>query len=92
MYGYRGGQRDQRSRPPCDGRLEDNSSLSSRRQDYFSQGEGVMNTAALSHYDDDETQRYIKAVNDGVKSAVSGNFYDYDEVREWLLSWGTERE
>lgn len=51
-----------------------------------------MNTAALSHYDDDETQRYIKAVNDGVKSAVSGNFYDYDEVREWLLSWGTERE
>lgn len=73
----RGGQRYQRSRPSCDGRCGDNSSFSSQRQDYFSQGEGVMNIAALSHYDDDETQRCIKFVNDGIKSADFGHYHKW---------------
>lgn len=34
-----------------------------------------MNTAAPSHYDDDEIQHYVKATNDGLKSADSGHFH-----------------
>lgn len=51
-----------------------------------------MNTAQFIEHDDVETQRYIEAVKDGLRAADDGQVRPYDEVRKWLLSWGTGTE
>ena len=42
--------------------------------------------------DDDDTAAFIKAVKDGIADADAGRTIPYEDVRCWLLSWGTETE
>jgi len=41
---------------------------------------------------DDETEAFLAAVEDGLADADDGHTVPYEEVRRWLLSWGTENE
>lgn len=41
---------------------------------------------------DDDTAAFLKAVEEGVASLDAGGTVSYDDVRQWLLSWGTEKE
>ncbi len=40
----------------------------------------------------DENQEFGRQVEDGLVDADAGRVVSYDEVRRWLLSWGTEKE
>jgi predicted transcriptional regulator len=40
----------------------------------------------------DDIDAYVKAVEDGLRSLDEGRKLPYDDVRDWLLSWGTDRE
>lgn len=51
-----------------------------------------MNTAQFIERNDIEIQRYVEAVEDGLQAADEGQVRPYDEVRKWLLSWGTDTE
>lgn len=51
-----------------------------------------MNTAQLIQHDDEETKRYIEAVTEGLNEADQGRVQSYDDIRKWLLSWGTDSE
>ena len=42
--------------------------------------------------DDDDTAAFIKAVQEGMADADAGRTVPYEDVRRWLLSWGTEAE
>lgn len=35
---------------------------------------------------------FAKAVEQGIAAAEAGQLVDYEAVRRWLLSWGTEAE
>ena len=41
---------------------------------------------------DDEATAYLAAVKEGVADAEAGRTVPHEEVRRWLLSWGTENE
>ena len=40
----------------------------------------------------DDTDAYVKAVEEGLRSLDEGRKLPYEDVRDWLLSWGTDRE
>ena len=40
----------------------------------------------------DDTAEYLAAVQEGMDAAKAGRVVPYEEVRRWLLSWGTENE
>lgn len=42
--------------------------------------------------DDPETEAFVEAVKEGIASADAGRTVPYEDVRKWLLSWGTENE
>ena len=42
--------------------------------------------------DDLDTEAFVAAVKDGIASADAGRTVPYEDVRKWLLSWGTENE
>ena len=42
--------------------------------------------------DDGNTAAFIKAVEAGIIDADAGRTIPYEDVRRWLLSWGTETE
>ena len=42
--------------------------------------------------DDDDTAAFIQAVQEGIADADAGRTVPYEDVRRWLLSWGTEAE
>ena len=42
--------------------------------------------------EDDDTTTFIKAVQEGIADADAGRTVPYEDVRRWLLSWGTEAE
>jgi predicted transcriptional regulator len=46
----------------------------------------------LNQSQDDETIRFVAAVEVGIKAANAGRTVPYEQVRRWLLSWGTEKE
>ena len=39
-----------------------------------------------------DTKAFVEAVKEGIASADAGRTVPYEEVRQWLLSWGTENE
>lgn len=41
---------------------------------------------------DPETEALVAAVKSGLASADAGRTVPYEDVRQWLLSWGTENE
>ena len=41
---------------------------------------------------DPETKAFLAAVQEGIAAADAGRTVPYEDVRRWLLSWGTERE
>lgn len=51
-----------------------------------------MNTAQFIEPNDDKKQRYIEAVENGLRAADEGQVRPYNEIRKWLLSWGTDVE
>jgi len=42
--------------------------------------------------DDTEATAFSAAVKEGIDDADAGRTIPYDDVRRWLLSWGTENE
>ncbi len=50
----------------------------------------MSNTAR--HLPDDDTDAFTAAVEDGIADADAGRTVPYEDVRRWLLSWGTDRE
>jgi predicted transcriptional regulator len=42
--------------------------------------------------DDPDTEAFVAAVKEGIASADAGRAVPYEDVRKWLLSWGTENE
>jgi len=51
-----------------------------------------MSAHPIVPYDDAETTAFIDAVREGLCAADEGRKRPYSEVRNWLLSWGTEHE
>ena len=41
---------------------------------------------------DDDTAAFLAAVDAGLDDAEAGRTLPYDDVRRWLLSWGTDSE
>jgi len=41
---------------------------------------------------DDDTAAFLAAVREGLADADAGRTVPHDEVRRWILSWGTESE
>ncbi len=41
---------------------------------------------------DDDTAAYIKEVEEGIAAVAAGQTIPYEDVRKWLLSWGTDNE
>jgi predicted transcriptional regulator len=41
---------------------------------------------------DPETEAFRAAVQEGIDDADAGRTVPYEDVRRWLLSWGTDRE
>lgn len=41
---------------------------------------------------DTEATSFAAAVQEGIDDADAGRAIPYDDVRRWLLSWGTENE
>jgi len=41
---------------------------------------------------DEETEAFLAAVDGGLADAEAGRTIPYEDVRRWLLSWGTENE
>ena len=42
--------------------------------------------------DNSDTEAFVEAVKEGIVAADAGRTVPYEEVRQWLLSWGTENE
>jgi len=42
--------------------------------------------------DEPDTEAFVVAVKRGLASADAGRTVPYEDVRKWLLSWGTEDE
>lgn len=41
---------------------------------------------------DDDSAAFLKAVEEGIADADAGRTVPYEDVRRWLLSWGTTTE
>ena len=41
---------------------------------------------------DKELAAYLAAVDEGLADARAGRMIPYEEIRRWLLSWGTDNE
>lgn len=52
----------------------------------------MMSAHPIVQHDDAETTAFSDAVRDGIRAADEGRKRPYSEVRNWLLSWGTEHE
>jgi predicted transcriptional regulator len=48
--------------------------------------------ASLPEHDDPDAEASPRAVADGLASLDAGRGVPYENVRRWLLSWGTESE
>jgi predicted transcriptional regulator len=48
--------------------------------------------ATLPPAEDADAEAFRKAVADGIASLDAGHTVPYQDVRRWLLSWGTENE
>jgi hypothetical protein len=44
------------------------------------------------HHPDDAEAEFRQAVADGIAQADAGQTIPYEDVRRWILSWGTESE
>jgi predicted transcriptional regulator len=42
--------------------------------------------------DEPDTEAFVAAVKRGLSSADAGRTVPYEDVRKWLLSWGTADE
>ena len=42
--------------------------------------------------DEPDTEAFVAAVKRGLASADAGRTVPYEDVRKWILSWGTEDE
>lgn len=42
--------------------------------------------------DETDTEAFVAAVERGLASADAGRTVPYEDVRKWLLSWGTKDE
>jgi predicted transcriptional regulator len=42
--------------------------------------------------DETDTEAFVAAVKRGLASADAGRTVPYEDVRKWLLSWGTKDE
>jgi len=51
-----------------------------------------MSDTAARLLPDDDTEAFIAAVKEGLVDAEAGRTLIYEDVRRWMLSWGTERE
>jgi predicted transcriptional regulator len=47
---------------------------------------------AAAEKEDKEVAAYLAAVDEGLADARAGRMIPYEEVRRWLLSWGTDNE
>lgn len=43
-------------------------------------------------FDEPDTDAFVAVVKRGLASADAGRIVRYEDVRKWLLSWGTEDE
>lgn len=43
-------------------------------------------------HDDADAEAFAAAVREGLADAENGRTIPYEDVRRWLLSWGTENE
>lgn len=50
------------------------------------------NARIRSSPDDDDNAAFLEAVVQGIAAADAGRTIPYEDVRRWLLSWGTEAE
>ena len=41
---------------------------------------------------DDHSVEFIEAVEEGIADIKAGRVVPYEDVRRWLLSWGTDNE
>lgn len=41
---------------------------------------------------EDDTEAFQAAVREGIADAEAGRTIPHEDVRRWLLSWGTEKE
>lgn len=48
--------------------------------------------APIEPHDDPEMAAFRAAVEKGREDARAGRMVPYEDVRRWLLSWGTEHE
>ncbi len=46
----------------------------------------------LADHLSEEDAAFVAAVEEGIADADAGRTIPYEEVRRWLLSWGTENE
>ncbi len=53
-------------------------------------GSGMANPSTKPESED--TDAFVAAVEAGLRSLDEGRKIPYETVRDWLLSWGTERE
>ena len=51
-----------------------------------------MSNTARPLLPDDDTAAYIEAVKEGIAAVEAGQTIPYEDVRKWLLSWGTDNE
>ena len=42
--------------------------------------------------DDENTAAFVAAVQEGIDAANAGRTNPYEDVRRWVLSWGTANE
>ncbi|MGL4962673.1 MAG: hypothetical protein ACRC67_15685 [Inquilinus sp.] len=48
--------------------------------------------APIEPQDDPETTAKRAAIREGIAAADAGRLIPHEEMRRWLLSWGTENE
>ena len=51
-----------------------------------------MANAAPIQVDDPDDQAFRQAVAEGLASLITGRLIPHEDMRRWLLSWGTENE
>ena len=47
---------------------------------------------ARSVPESEETVAFVEAVREGIEAADAGRTVPYEDVRRWVLSWGTPEE
>lgn len=51
-----------------------------------------MSDRARPLFTDDDMAAFVAAVEEGLADLDAGRTVPYEDVRRWLLSWGTENE